>query len=332
MKKAIKIVVLVLVAIGLLVGGTYFAIGRKLSANTKLKVPTAELFTQEGADRLHFLSVGASDCILVESGGLFGLIDAGEDTAYPADKPNLELPGYEEDVVRYLKKVAGDENGKVTLDFVLGTHAHSDHIGGFDTVLNDPDITVRTGYLKEYHADNIRQKERDHWDNQEVYDQMTEAMLAGGVEIIQELEDVSFTLGSFTLQILNGETDFDDPGIGENENSLVVLLQKGEKKAVLSGDLNYLDGDEKRLAKQIGKVDLLKAGHHGYVGSSSMHWVKTLDPELVVVTNYQKKMYPDVLFKFAFVSNSALYCTGDQGGIIASFPGDGDIVLTNQTM
>ena len=36
-----------------------------------------------------------------------------------------------------------DENGRVTLDFILGTHAHSDHIGGFDTVINHPDITVK---------------------------------------------------------------------------------------------------------------------------------------------------------------------------------------------
>ena len=72
-------------------------------------------------------------------------MDAGEDSDYPADRPNLIYTGYEQVVLQYLKDHAADGNGKVTLDFVLATHAHSDHMGGFDTVISDPDITVKRG-------------------------------------------------------------------------------------------------------------------------------------------------------------------------------------------
>lgn len=332
MKKAIKIVVLVLAVIGLLAGGTYLATGLKIKANAKRVALTAETFGQKDGDRLHFLSTGSSDCILIESQGHFALVDAAEDTDFPADRPQLNLTGYEEAVVQYIKKVAGDKTGKVILDFVLGTHSHSDHIGGFDTVINDPDITVQKGYLKQYHAANIRKMENEKWDNQEVYDQMMSAMEANGVEIIQDLTNVEFTMGNFQIKLYNGENDFNSKEIGENENSVVTLIQKGDKKAVLCGDLNYLDGDEKRLAEQIGKVDLLKPGHHGYLGSTSFQWTKALDPEFVVVTNYQKKMYPDVMFKFAFISDSAMFCTADQGGVIATFTDDGAIQLTNHIM
>ena len=127
-----------------------------LRRNTQ-KVPIhSEDFSQrEGADRIHFLNTGSSDAILIESNGRFALVDAGEDSDYPADRPNLIYTGYEQVVLQYLKDHAADGNGKVTLDFVLATHAHSDHMGGFDTVISDPDITVKRAYLKPYRPDNI---------------------------------------------------------------------------------------------------------------------------------------------------------------------------------
>ena len=42
---------------------------------------------------IHFLNTGHSDCIILESDGKFAMIDAAEDTDYPADKPHLKLKG-----------------------------------------------------------------------------------------------------------------------------------------------------------------------------------------------------------------------------------------------
>ena len=44
---------------------------------------------------IHFLNTGSSDCIIIESNGHFAMVDAGEDTEYPANKPHLKYPGYE---------------------------------------------------------------------------------------------------------------------------------------------------------------------------------------------------------------------------------------------
>lgn len=86
-------------------------------------------------DAIHFLNTGHSDCIILESCGRFAMVDAGEDSDYPADMPWLKYKGYEDVVCNYLLKNCANAGGKVTLDFVVGTHAHSDHIGGFDTVI-----------------------------------------------------------------------------------------------------------------------------------------------------------------------------------------------------
>ena len=121
---------------------------------------------------IHFLNTGNSDCIILESNGHFAMIDAAEDTEYPPDKPHLKLKGYEEVVCGYLLKNCADENDVVTLDFILGTHCHSDHIGGFDTVINHPNIIVKKAFLKPYHEETIFIMERKRWDNKEVYMQM----------------------------------------------------------------------------------------------------------------------------------------------------------------
>lgn len=304
-----------------------------LRRNTE-KVPIhAEDFQQgAGADRIHFLNTGSSDAILIESNGRFALVDAGEDSDYPADRPNLVYTGYEQVVLQYLKDHAADADGKVTLDFVLATHAHSDHMGGFDTVISDPDVTVKRAYLKPYRPENIRSKEKRQWDNQEVYDQMAQALNARGVAIVPDIPTEAFQLGDFTIRFLNTELDTVHKGIDENDNSVLTLVEKGGTRALLTGDLNNLSGDEKRLAPEVGKIDLLKIGHHGYVFSSSWKFLKTLSPAVTVATNRRSKMiYPTVKWRVA-ATGSALFPTVDHNGVMATFPDGGGLVMTDQIM
>ena len=63
-----------------------------------------------GGDRIHFLKTGSSDAIILESDGLFAMVDAGEDTDNPRGFDGLELPGYEQEVLGYLKQNCADEN------------------------------------------------------------------------------------------------------------------------------------------------------------------------------------------------------------------------------
>ena len=147
---------------------------------------------QNTEDRIHMLDV-KGDAILIESNGKFVLVDGGEDSDNPRNFPELTVAHrYEEDVVNYLKKVAGDKNGKVTLEFIIGTHAHSDHLGGLDTVVNHPDITVKKIYLKEYKEEMIVDYEREEWDNKEVYEQLLTAAKNNNVPVIHNLPTTSF--------------------------------------------------------------------------------------------------------------------------------------------
>ncbi len=268
---------------------------------------------------IHFLNTGSSDCIIIESNGHFAMVDAGEDSDYPANKPHLNYPGYEEEVCNYLLKNCASADGTVTLDFVVGTHAHSDHIGGFDTVINHPKIIVKKAYLKPYNEKDIFIYERLRWDNTEVYEQMKNALIENDVEIVEDFDELKTTLGDFKVTFYNGKYKKRHVKYGENVNSVVTLLECNGFRSLLAGDLNNKDFDEHRLAGKIGKVDILKVGHHGYPFSSSRKWLKTLSPKYSVVCNSEKKVYPHIKHRLVDGIGTKLFCTADLNGVKFDF-------------
>lgn len=315
------IAILIVAATALLV---YFMPNISKSLNErKYSLETVDLSAH--GDRIYFLNTGGADAILIESDGKFALVDAAEDSDNPRGFPELVYDGTEDYVVDAVRKIAGDENGKAVLEFVLGTHSHSDHIGGFDTLILDENITVKTAYIKKYDSSKIRQYEIDAWDNQEVFDQMISACEKKNVHVIHDISEEPFTFGNFTMKFCNtNETEMAEP-VGENENAVGLLIEKNGLRAFLSADINNLDGDEDRLAKELGKVNLLKVGHHGYNGSTTLDFVKALNPEIAVVTNKKGNMSRTPLKNLNSVK-AAIFETGKFQGVVAEFT-DGGIVL-----
>ncbi|MDE6111185.1 MAG: MBL fold metallo-hydrolase [Eubacterium sp.] len=327
MKKALKIV-LILIVIAAIITGGYFMIINSMVKNRFLSDRDFADINIKNEDAIYFLNTGSSDAIILQSNGHYAMIDAGEDNDNPRNLPALEFKGYEEEILEWLKKNIADENGNVHLDFVLGTHAHSDHIGGFDTIINDENVFVDKAYLKEYHSDSIRDYEIDEWDNQEVYDQMVEALNKKSVPIISEISSEPFAFGSFTLTMLNTGYEDGSRKVGENDNSLVVLVEKDGKKALLTGDLDNYNNDEEKIAEIVGTVDLLKVGHHSYNHSTEKNFLQTVYPAVSVITNSYEHTDKRTLKRITEYTKSRITCTDDEHGIGAIFK-DGEIIYTH---
>ncbi|MGI6744695.1 MAG: ComEC family competence protein [Firmicutes bacterium ADurb.Bin300] len=280
-----------------------------------------------GDDRIHFLNTGCSDAILIESNGKFALIDSGEGYYNPRRK--IEYTGYTKLVLDYLKKVASDENGKVQLDFILGTHCHYDHIGAFPDIIRFDNIEITKAYLKEYNYDLVRKYESGFWDNDKTYREVLDALDDKGVPVIRDLPQTPFAFGDFIITFYNTETPKELLGNGENAASVGIKIIKGQKSVFLAADITRTCKLEQIIGPLVGDIDLLKIGHHGYYGSSSMSFLSELKPEIAIVTNHTGKIYPNVKWNLTMYSKTPVYSTVNYNGIIASFPDSGDIVLTN---
>lgn len=287
-----------------------------------------EMFNnQNGNDKIHFLNTANSDAILIESNGRFALIDAGEGNNNPRRKSDYN--GYEEAVVKYIKKVASDKNGIATLDFIIGTHYHYDHIGAFNAVISDSSIKIKKAYFKEFNPDIAKDYEIDRWEIDKTYKSIISNLKSLSVPVITDLPKEEFAFEDFIIQFFNTETSDDFAGKGENAASVGIKITKGDKSAFLASDITKSTGLESVIAPLVGDVDLLKIGHHGYFGSSSVEFLSILKPKIAIVTNQLGKVYPNVKWNLTMSAKVPFYATYDNNGIIASFDDEGNIILTN---
>ena len=95
-----------------------------------------------GPTRIHILSTaGAADAILLESRGVFAMIDGSEGVGAPdGSDPRYPLregvvPGWAGDTDRVLSYMSNHGVTSSNLAFYLGTHAHSDHIANADEII-----------------------------------------------------------------------------------------------------------------------------------------------------------------------------------------------------
>lgn len=328
MKKILKIAVAVILCIAVF-GGSFILIDKN-TMDKRLENDTVFSETDtKGKDVIYFLNTGSSDAIVLQSQGHFAMIDSGEDNDNPRGFSALEYKGYEQEILGFLRENASDENGKIHLDFVLGTHSHSDHIGGFDTIISDENVFIDKAYLKEYHAENINEHEVEDWDNQEVYDQMVEALNSKSVPIVSDISSEPFAFGNFTLTILNTEYEDGSRKVGENDNSLVVLVEKDGRKALLTGDLDNYNQDEVKIGEQVGKVDLLKVGHHSYSHSTEKEFLELVNPEMSVVTNSYEHADKRTLKRIGKYTDSSILFSNDEGGIAVIFE-NGEMIYVKE--
>lgn len=290
-----------------------------------------ETFTQAtDVDRIHFLNTANSDCILIESNGHFALVDSGEGNENPRRK--TEYKGFEQEVLAYIKKVAANKDGKVTLDFIVATHMHYDHAGNFISIINDESIKINKAYIKEYTEKQLQNLDKENWGNGDLYRNIIKALNNKNIPIIHNIPSAPFDFEDFNCLFVNGKTPENLSSKKENANSIGLKLTKGEKSAFLSADITADTGVEELCINEIGDIDLLKIGHHGYFGSSSIKFLKAVKPEIAICTNYIGKIYPNVKWNLTMVAHAPIFSTEHRNGIIATFTDTNEIIMTQNIM
>ena len=208
----------------------------------------------ERADlKVHFLDVGQAESILILAPEKTVLIDAGEN-----DQGDL--------VVRYLK-----EQGVSSIDLLIGTHPHSDHIGGMDIVLNK--MPVETVILPILPDDLIP--------TTVTFTDLLKAIDRAGLEITPALPGDVYDLGGGAgLTLLGPVRDYDNL----NNMSVVARLSFGSTSFLFTGDMEK--EAEQDLVEQGAPLasTVLSAGHHGSQTSSRKAFLEAVNPKLAVIS------------------------------------------------
>lgn len=211
--------------------------------------------------RVTVLDVGQGLAVLLEHDGRFALYDAGPDSAGVAD--SLGARGVRE------------------LEWVVLSHNHRDHVGGFVEL---KDIRVKHLFVGPDTAGGV-------WRDSVLY-----IAHKRGISVDTLLRGDALQFGMMPVlfggsHLGDGEapdirvlwpTDYDV--VSGNHGSVVLQVAWGKASALLTGDLDSLGERGLLELSPTLTADLLQVGHHGSAGSSGLQFLAQVSPEYAVAS------------------------------------------------
>ncbi len=266
---------------------------------------------------IHFLEVGnayTGDCTLIKVGDTEVLIDAGS------------RKGSAGTIVPYIQQYCTDG----TLEYVIATHAHQDHIAGFVGTDSYPGV-FESFFCKtiiDYPlTDSTSAICRD-------YEALRAAEVKSGAKHVTALDcwtrknggSRSYQLGKGVVLNILYQEFYEKRTSDENDYSVCVLLSQGANHYLFTGDLEK-DGEASLIKEnELPECVLFKGGHHGSPTSNTKGLLSVIRPDIVCVccccgsdeyTDNVANMFPSQ----AFVDNVAPYT--DRVYVTTMVDGDG---------
>lgn len=200
---------------------------------------------------VHYIDVGQGDSILVQVNNKNLLIDAG-----PKDsKKNL---------LTYL-----DSLDIETLDYVIATHPHEDHIGNMSKIINDYKII-------NFYAPKVVTTTR-------TFEKMIEALNDKSLKISPIKRGINtIDLGANTKVTIFSPISETTENL--NNYSPIMKIQYNKTSFLFTGDAESDLEKEVLDSKANLKADVLKLGHHGSSTSTSEEFLKAVSPSLGIIS------------------------------------------------
>ena len=123
--------------------------------------------------------------------------------------------------------------------------------------------------------------------------------------------ETKFMMGKFFVQALS--IDFDN----ENDSSIMLAINVERLKLLFMGDSGKIVENYLLKNAVLGKVDILKVGHHGSKTSSGKEFIESIKPKYSIISVGKNNRYghpnKEVLEIF---KNSKIYRTDKDGSIM----------------
>ena len=198
---------------------------------------------------VYFIDVGQADSAVVYCDGYYMLIDAGNVADGELVASRLDMLGADK------------------LEYVIGTHAHEDHMGGLAYVLEG--IDFGTLYAPAVGSDDS------------FYSQFANTLSSYGKSFVTPAQFDTFALGSARCVFLSPtEDEFSDL----NDTSLILRITYGDTSFLFMGDASK---ELERSVIESGadvSADLIKIGHHGSESSTSYRLLYEAMPTYAVIS------------------------------------------------
>ena len=280
----------------------------------------------EGELRVHFLDVGQGDSTLVElPDGKILLVDGGDD-----------LESTSTTIMRYLKALDID-----TIDYLVVSHADTDHCGGLDVVAEHTKIL--NAYLPAVNPAKSGEAFASLYVN--LVEQGTALCHAArGMQISENSSYELCFLYPYMGMVQEEQIEINSESADSNTLSSVLWLEYKETSILFTGDapletetllvrddsLGLLDG----FGVDLSDVEILKVAHHGSETATSKEFLEYLQLETAVVSCGKNNMYghptKEVVDRIA-AAGAKLYRTDENGTVSITVQENGAYLVTVTT-
>ena len=198
------------------------------------------------------------------------------------------------------------------IDYLITTHAHWDHIGGANEIINKYeneldgiDYILNTGVP---HTSKTYQNYINRIDS------------FRGKQIKIREDDKLDIDNELDIKIINPESDINNE-LSLNDNSLVLHIKHKDTSIILPSDIE--EYSEKRLINKYGdtlNADIYKVGHHGNNSSTSYEFIKQINPDISLISSSYHSQFShphDSVINTLSDFSKSTYWTGVHGSIIA---------------
>ena len=244
----------------------------------------------ENTDAVHFIDVGQADATLLQSGGEYCLVDAGDTDS-------------EQKLMTYL-----EQRGVTHLKLLVMSHPHADHIGSMAAVLEK--IEVEQVLVPDF--------DKAPYPTTRLFETVMDAIEASGAVVTTAAPGQSFSVGSGSLQVLAAGVETDN----YNDLSQVLLFESGGLSVLLSGDGEKPVEQAALEAGAVPRAEVFKAAHHGSDTSNTLEFLQAARPQYVVIScglgNSYGHPHAEPLARFEQVGAQVLRTDQDGSVVIAA--------------
>ncbi|MCU0239682.1 MAG: competence protein ComEC family protein, partial [Pyrinomonadaceae bacterium] len=271
----------------------------------------------DGKLHVDFLDVGQGDsALLTMPTGETLLVDGGgkinfNNTYVQREGEEPEL--FEPDIANIGESVVSEflwEKGYDEIDYILATHADADHIQGLSDVAKNFKINSAIfARMPMQDADFI---------------ELNNILQKKNIPIIKVAQGDVLTFGDVQIEVLYPIKDDSSQAISDNNHSIVLRVILGDKKILLTGDIEK--ETEAELIKTPGYLqsDVVKLAHHGSRTSSTESFVNATKAKVAVISVGKDSMFnhphEEVVERWK-QTNATILTTGENGTISVSTDG-----------